>query len=462
VSFTSPLFYVVLVPAAAAFYLLPGRWRAIYLLALSYVFYALSSRIYLVLLIVASAAVYALGLAIARSANERAKQACMTVGLAAVIAVIVAFKAAGAWRGLLLPLGVSYYSFKLISYLIEVYWDDEAVERDPVVFFLFPAFFPQIVSGPIQRPKPFFAQMREVMGRTLDTNQLEMGCRLILGGLMMKLLVGDRLAAFIDLIDTSHADYSYSVMLTTVGCYLLQIYADFAGYTNIALGIGKLFGIDGPPNFHAPFAAVNVQEFWRRWHMSLTSWVTDYLFTPLSMSLRGLGQIGLVLCIMLNMLIIGLWHGLALNFLVFGALQGILVSVTALIVMSRRRAGAKPASGSPWLAVAGMILTFTLLSLSTIFWHSATLGEATSILEQILGISPSGSIGWSDMPASLTVPAWICMAVALFVGAGAPGAKRLVARIDTVAPEWLQYGVCLFLLSVLSTAGSGRFVYGQF
>jgi alginate O-acetyltransferase complex protein AlgI len=461
VSFTSPLFYVVLVPAAAAFYLLSGRWRAIYVLGLSYAFYAFSSRIYLALLIVASAAVYGLGLAIAKSGSERAKQAYMAAGVAAVVAVIVVFKAAGAWRGLLLPLGVSYYSFKLISYLIEVYWDDEAVERDPVVFFLFPAFFPQIVSGPIQRPEPFFAQIRNVMGRTLDSDQLETGCRLILGGLMMKLLVGDRLAAFIELVDTSHADYSYSVMLTTVGCYLLQIYADFAGYTNIALGVGKLFGIDGPPNFHAPFAAVNVQEFWRRWHMSLTSWVTDYLFTPLSMSLRDLGQTGLVLCIMLNMVIIGLWHGFTLNFLVFGVLQGILVSVTALIVMSRRRAGGKPTS-SPWLAVAGMVLTFTLLSLSTIFWHSATLGEAISILEQVLALSPSGSIGWSDMPASVTVPAGVCIAIALYVGVGAPGAKRLVGQADAVAPEWLQYGVCLFLLSVLSTAGSGRFVYGQF
>ena len=461
-SFTSPLFYVVLVPAAAAFYLLSGRWRAIYLLALSYAFYALSSRIYLVLLILASAGVYAIGLAIAKSVSERAKQAYMAVGVALIVGIIIIFKAAGAWRGLLLPLGVSYYSFKLISYLIEVYWDDESVERDPIVFFLFPAFFPQIVSGPIQRPEPFFTQMREVMGRRLDADQLETGCRLILGGLMMKLLVGDRLAAFIDLIDTSHTDYSYSIMLTTAACYLLQLYADFAGYTNIALGIGQLFGIEGPPNFRAPFTAVNVQEFWRRWHMSLTSWVTDYLFTPLSMSLRELGQVGLVLCIMLNMLIIGLWHGLTLDFLVFGLSQGILVSVTALIVMSRRRAGAKPASGPRWLAVAGMILTFALMTLSTIFWHSPTLGEATSILKQVLAISPSGSIGWSEVPASLTIPVWICMAVALFVGAGAPGAKRLVARIDTVAPEWLQYGVCLFLLSVLSTAGSGRFVYGQF
>jgi alginate O-acetyltransferase complex protein AlgI len=467
VSFTSPLFYVALVPALVAFYGLPGRWRAIYLLALSYMFYALSSPLYLILLIVASAAVYAIGLAIAKSGGERAKQAFMAIGVAAVVGVIVAFKAAGGWRGLLLPLGLSYYSFKLISYLIEVYWDDEAVERDPVIFFLFPAFFPQIVSGPIQRPEPFFAQMRKVMARTIDADQFETGFRFILGGLMMKTLVGDRLAAFIALIDKSHANYSYSVMLATVACYTLQLYADFSGYTNIALGLGKLFGVEGPPNFHAPFAAVNIQEMWRRWHMSLTSWVTDYLFTPLSMSMRELGQPGLVLCIMLNMVIIGLWHGFTLNFLVFGLMHGVFVSVTALIVMSARRRGraasAKPAASARWPAtLAGMALTFGLMSFSQIFWHSPTWGQATSILAQVTGAAPSGSTGWSDISLSVTLPAWICMSVALYVGASAPGARELGRGIGKIAPNWLQYGVCLFLLCVLVTAGTGRFVYGQF
>ena len=293
-SFTSPLFYVALVPAVAVFLSgsPAGGGRFIFWRCLTR-FTRFRAESISLLLIVASAAVYALGLAIAKSGSERAKQAYMAAGVAAVVAVIVAFKAAGAWRGFLLPLGVSYYSFKLISYLIEVYWDDEAVERDPIVFLLFPAFFPQIVSGPIQRPEPFFAQMRDVMGRTLDADQVEAGFRFILGGLMMKTLVGDRLAAFIEVIDKSHADYSYSVMLTTVACYTLQLYADFSGYTNIALGIGKLFGVEGPPNFNAPFAAVNIQEMWRRWHMSLTLWLTDYLFTPLSMSLRDYGQAGI-------------------------------------------------------------------------------------------------------------------------------------------------------------------------
>lgn len=468
-SFTSPLFYVALVPAAAAFYLLPGRWRAIYLLVLSYAFYGLSSRIYLVLLIVASGVVYALGLAIAKSGSERAKQAYMAVGVAAVIAVIVSFKAAGAWRGLLLPLGVSYYSFKLISYLIEVYWDDEAVERDPVVFFLFPAFFSQIVSGPIQRPTPFFAQMREIMARLIDVEQVETGLRFILGGLMMKTLVGDRLAGFIALIDQSHTSYSYGVMITTVACYLLQLYADFSGYTNIALGVGKLFGIEGPPNFNAPFAAVNIQEFWRRWHMSLTLWLTDYFFTPVSWALHEYGQPALVSAICLNMIIIGLWHGFTLNFLAFGVFHGILLSATVLILARRKRASAKKKTlaESDWLrpraaGFLGAVLTFALVSLSLIFVHASTWGGAVSILGQVVGATPSGSIGWSDMPATVTVPAWICMGIALYLGAGAPGVGALDRGIGTFAPDWLQYGVCLFLLAALSIAGSGSFIYGQF
>jgi D-alanyl-lipoteichoic acid acyltransferase DltB (MBOAT superfamily) len=436
---------------------------------LSYGFYAFSSRIYLVLLIAASAIVYTLGLAIAKTGSERAKQGYMAAGVAAVIAVIVVFKAAGAWRGFLLPLGVSYYSFKLISYLIEVYWDDEAVERDPIVFFLFPAFFPQIVSGPIQRPNPFFAQMRQVTGRTFDVDQIETGFRFILGGLMLKLLVGDRLLAFIGAISQSYPDYRYSVVVTTVACFILQLYADFSGYTNIALGIGKLFGVEGPPNFNAPFAAVNIQHFWRRWHMSLTLWLTDYLFTPLSMTLRDYRQAGLIGAICLNMVIIGLWHGFTVNFLAFGVLHAFFLSATVLILARRKRAAAKTRTlaqsdwlGSRAVAFLGAVLTFALVSLSMIFVYSPTWGEAVSVLKQIVGVAPSGSMGWSDMPANLTVPAWICMAIALFVGAGAPGVQRLSRSVGRLAPTWLEYCVCLSLLSLLSTAGSGRFICGQF
>ena len=435
-SFTSPLFYVALVPAVTVFYLLPGRWRAIYLLALSYAFYALSSRIYLLLLIVASAAVYALGPRHReeRRANGRSRPTWRSASRR---------WSPSSWRSRRRARGAAcccrsgsrIYSFKLISYLIEVYWDDEAVERDPIVFFLFPAFFPQIVSGPIQRPEPFFAQMRDIMARTIDADQVETGIAVHTwrtdaedaGRRPPRRLHRHRSTNRTQTIPTA-------VMLTTVACYTLQLYADFAGYTNIALGIGKLFGVEGPPNFNAPFAAVNIQEMWRRWHMSLTLWLTDYLFTPLSMSLRDYGQAGLIGAICLNMIIIGLWHGFTLNYLIFGILHAIFLSVTVLIlgerVRRKRAAGKAQAKQSPsWgppallLSVLGAALTFALMSFSQIFFHSETFGEAVSILAQVVGVAPSGPTGWSDMPAYLSVPAWICMAIALYVGAGTPGVR---------------------------------------
>ena len=177
---------------------------------------------------------------------------------------------------------------------------------------------------------------------------------------------------------------------------------------------------------------------------------------------------------MLNMLIIGLMARPHAELSRFRRFAGHYISVTALIVirLRERAAGVGPARAEPsdrrvsrarrGRSLAGMILTFALMSFSQIFFHSRDLGEACSILKQVLGISPSGPTGWSDMPLDLSIPAWICMAIALFVGAGAPASENWPSRINEAAPNWLQYGVCLFLLSVLSTAGSGRFVYGQF
>src|SRR4029077_5291305 len=166
---------------------------------------------------------------------------------------------------------------------------------------------------------------------------------------------------------------------------------------------------------------------------------------------------------------IGLWHGFTLNFLAFGVFHAILLSATVLILARRKRAAAKKKTlaESDWLrpraaGFLGAVLTFALVSLSMIFVHSWTWGEAVSIFGQVLGATPSGATGWSDMPATLTVPAWICMGIALYLGAGAPGAGTLGQGMGKIAPDWLQYGVCLFLLTVLSSAGSGHFIYGQF
>jgi D-alanyl-lipoteichoic acid acyltransferase DltB (MBOAT superfamily) len=215
-----------------------------------------------------------------------------------------------------------------------------------------------------------------------------------------------------------------------------------------------------------------MQAFWRRWHMSLTSWLTDYLFTPLSMTLRRLGQTGIVIAISVNMLIIGLWHGLTLNFLVFGLLQALFLNLTVVVLSyrARRDRGSRMNVNENALrqfanysaGLLGAVTTFALMSFSMIFVHSTTWDQAIAILKQLLGFAPSGSLHWSDIGPDMVLSAYVCIGISLFVGAGSPGAKWLLARVDRVAPRWLQYGFCLFLLSVFFSDGSGQFIYGQF
>jgi len=198
------------------------------------------------------------------------------------------------------------------------------------------------------------------------------------------------------------------------------------------------------------------------------------LFTPLSMSLRSLRQTGLIICIVLNMVIIGVWHGFTLNYLVFGLLHGFFLSVTVLVLLALRArrggAGSGGASGDRTGARlleatttgAGRLLTFGLMSFTQIFFHSQTWDQAVSILKQVLGLAPSGSQTILSLGSGVAVSVLVCAAIAVFDGSGSPGARWAGARLDRLAPQWLQYGACIFLLATLSGAQGGKFIYGQF
>ncbi len=460
--FVSVAFFLCLALAATAFYAVPGRWRTRYLLALSYAFYASWSLPYLLLLVLASLAAFGAGRAIAHAAEERSKKIFLAGGIAALLVLVAGFKGGGEIKGLLFPLGLSYYSFKLIAYLVEVYWDESALQADLAAFCLYPAFFPQIVSGPIQRPQDFFAQWRRAARAPADFAGIEDGFRLILGGLMLKLLIADRLGAFIAVVDVEPERFNWGVNAACICCYTLQLYADFAGYTNIALGVGKLFGITGPPNFNAPFAAANIQDMWRRWHMSLTLWLTDYLFMPLQMALRGLGRAGLVLCITINMVAIGLWHGLTLNFLCFGAFHALCLNVTALTAKPRKFLFGRRAVTRAAAHLSGAVLTFGLMTLSMLFFHTQTLGSAWLHFRLLTFLLPAGVLGWGDIRSDVSDPVIACMALAYYFSIGAPGLRPVGRVAGALAPNWLQYGLALLLISAMTVESAGGFIYGQF
>ncbi|MDR3671206.1 MAG: MBOAT family O-acyltransferase, partial [Holophaga sp.] len=342
-SLTSPGFALFLALALALFHLSPGRWRAGILLLASLAFYGFWNPLQLALLLAVTAAVFALTRAGARRGGEPARfrlAMAMVAGLLTLLAVfkcgVPALRLLGSQRGataLLAPLGLSYYLFKMISYILDVYWETLEPVREFIPFCLYVSFFPQMVSGPIQRPGSFLGQLDRL--RAPDPTLMQAGLRRILFGLFKKLVIADRLADTVAQVHGNPAAASRLDLLLVAYLFPLQLYADFSGLTDIALGIGALFGLSGPENFNEPFRATDLADFWRRWHMSLTSWLTDYLFTPLRMRFRHLGTLGLALAIFLNMLAVGVWHGPTWTYAAFGALNGLLMIGSALTLKPR-------------------------------------------------------------------------------------------------------------------------------
>ncbi len=276
-----------------------------------------------------------------------------------------------------MPLGISYYSFKLISYILEVHRGNLPAERSLVKFGAYVAFFPQIVAGPIQRPGDFFGQ--------LPPTPVSIGGAVarIAWGLTKKLMIADNLAPAVNFVYAHVFDLHGAPLWIGLYLFPFQLYADFSGLTDIAIGAGQLFGITGPENFNRPFTASSISDFWRRWHMSLTNWLVDYVFVPLRMATRNIGATGLVLSITINMVAIGLWHGLTAGYLMFGVVNAAYLIGDALT--SRRRAKffkRNPAwerAGS-WL---GWLLTFHLIVVAEVFFRAPRVADALWLLRHL-------------------------------------------------------------------------------
>lgn len=412
-SFFSPNFGPFLILSLIVFYLAPLRFRPLVLLGASLAFYACSSLPHLGILLGISFLVYLAALHIEGIPAEQQKFRSTTLTLAILLLVLTFFKSAPkfieqvpeAWNGgavdltalLLAPLGLSYYLFKLLGYLLDVYWEKLPAQRNFASLLLYASFFPQIVSGPIQRAESFLSQQGTLPGASAA--DFVVGLRRILFGVFKKVVIADELGIVVDRVFATPASYSSLELLAASYCFAFQLYADFSGLTDIALGIGKLFGIHGPENFDLPYLARNIPDFWRRWHMSLTSWLQDYLFLPLRMSLRHFGNVGLGTAIFVNMLAVGLWHSPTWTFAAFGSLNGVYLVVSAFTLKRRNAFFQK----HPWLraarTVAGPVLTFHLMVFAFIFARASSLTAAVTYVHQLffgfLGPIPVLRMHWA-------------------------------------------------------------------
>jgi D-alanyl-lipoteichoic acid acyltransferase DltB (MBOAT superfamily) len=473
VAFLSVDFFLLLPLAVLLYHVIPLTWRPLCLLAFSYVFYCTWSVPYAALFLVVSLIVQRLGLRVESSATDSAQKRYLAAGIASLGLLLFAFKYAPALGGrlsnLLVPLGVSYYTFKLVSYLVDVYWEKIPAERDVVAFLLFPVFFPQIVSGPIQRARDFLPQIKAPA--PVDPSLIASGLRWILFGLFKKFVIADRLALFVNRVfDDPHSFGSVALLLATYA-FAVQLYADFSGLTDFAIGVGRLFGIDSPQNFAAPFYAPNIQEFWRRWHITLTSWLTDYVFTPLRIAFRNRGDAGLALAIVVNMIAIGAWHGARWTFVVFGVVNALYMVVSAFTLKPRNRFFKRHPALAAVRAVAGPLVTFHLVAFALILFRATTLAEAAYIFKHALPIDLLGhsrlalveslrGLGFSFFQIY-----WAVLAIPLMESVQFIHRRGLLPRLLYARPTWVRWSVYyagILAILLVGELEAREFIYARF
>ena len=408
---------------------------------------------------------YTAAVAMARK-KGLARKIYFGLGVLSTLSILFVFKyfdfalqtvGATATLGLLLPIGLSFHTFQNLSYITEVYRGRQKPEPHLGYFALYVMFFPQLVAGPIERPQNLLPQIHKKM--KLDAARLASGLRLIVWGLFQKTVVADRLGIMVDHVFHAVDKAPPEARLIAILFFAFQIYADFQGYTNIARGSARLLGFELMKNFARPYEAFSVTDFWRRWHISLSSWFRDYVYIPLG------GNRGSELRICANLLftfaLAGLWHGANWTFVVWGVLNGAYVAIER------------------WVPVRSRLVTFLLISFSWIFFRASTLSEAQAIIASI----PAGLIHIVDRIIHLDLFNFELMtslgtnATDFCLAALALAAMEIVQRLETKndlgeAARRLQFGVrwasyaaftAFIVLSwIFFPAASRPFIYFQF
>ena len=463
------LTYLVFLPIVAAGYrVLPQKFRAAWLLLAGVVFYASWNVPLTLLLFFAIAVSYAAGLLLGRLTDRGARRAVPWGAVLALVGLLLYFKyfrflaeSAASLIGLfgraphwdlwdvILPVGISFYTFQTLSYVFDVYRNARAPERNFGCYALYISFFPQLVAGPIERADALLPQLRACP--TPTKADLERGLCLLLSGYFKKIVLADFCGVFVDRVYGAPSPDGSAVALGTL-LFAVQIYCDFAGYSEIARGSAHLMGIRLMQNFDRPYLAVSVRDFWRRWHISLSGWLSDYVYIPLGGSRKGLlRQIMATLCVFL---LSGLWHGANATFVLWGLMHGLLVVLWTVYL----RLGGKEPQGRAGIALA-TALTFCLVTLLWIPFRAQSLSEAASLTAALFspwnvtaGLSLLG-MGWTD-------------AARLMLSLGA---FPLLWRLEQEKPRLPQTAAVLLIASValawLMRLGSGAasaFIYFQF
>jgi len=404
------LHFLIFYPVVTlAYFLSPTlRFRNILLLIASYYFYMQYKPEYGLLMLLSTMIDYFASLGMHRTSRKGVKRLWLAFSLMGNLGMLFFFKYFNFFNtnvarvlsffnvayqplsiDVLLPIGISFYTFQTLSYTIDVYRGDMVPERDFFTFALYVSFFPQLVAGPIERSTNLLHQLR--VHHDFDADRAASGLRLMVYGFFKKVVIADRLAVIVDTVYNNPTQYSGVAYFIATFAFAFQIYCDFSGYSDIAIGSARIMGINLMKNFERPYFSKSVTEFWRRWHISLSSWFRDYLYIPLGGSKKGYFRT------LLNLFIIfvvsGLWHGASWTFVIWGVLNGLAIVIERILGIGKRARESEGAGGKkPWtlrflkglVNIIPMVMTFAFICFTWVFFRARTVSEALYMLPRFL------------------------------------------------------------------------------
>jgi D-alanyl-lipoteichoic acid acyltransferase DltB (MBOAT superfamily) len=478
-SFVSPQFLIFFVIIVTLYFVIPYRRRWVFLLIASYVFYGNWNANYVLLIAFTTAVSYGAARWMGRAQNQSSRKIALILSLIANLSVLFIFKyfnffnesAAVIFQGFnldygisslefLLPVGISFYTFQAMAYTIDVYRGDMQPERNPGIYALYIAFFPQLVAGPIERARNMLPQFRQSFN--FDEARVVAGLRLILWGVFKKVVIADRLAIYVNEVYSDVDEYSGVVLLIATLFFAIQIYCDFSGYSDIAIGAAQVMGFRLMQNFRQPYLSRSVREFWRRWHISLSTWFRDYVYISLGGNRVSFGR--MLVNLLIVFLVSGLWHGAAWTFVIWGALHG--GYVVAEVLFSRLK---NPPNIPGFIR---LIVTFALVCFAWIFFRASSFDDALYVVANLFNFADGLEDFARPFNAGLFPAQWeftISVAlIAILLLTDWLDAKwnfiESLGQIPAVA-RWTIYYVLAFGISVslwIYVSGTADFIYFQF
>ncbi len=456
------------------------KLQNIFLLIGSYIFYGWADWMFLFFIIGISVLNFYLGIYINKTPNKKLKRLLLYTGLLQGIGGLAFLKYFNffissfnnvfqslninyslQFLNVIIPLGISFYTFRTMGYLLDVYRGKIRPTTDAVVFFIYVSFFPSVLSGPIDKAKSFIPQLEKK--RLFDYCYASDGMRQILWGLYKKIVIADNCAAITSIIFNNYEKLPASSLLLGSFLFTVQVYADFSGYSDMAIGLSRLIGFNITKNFDFPFFSQNIAEFWRKWHISLTSWFTEYVFIPLSITFRDYGRLGLISAVLINFTIIGLWHGANWTYVLFGFLHG--CSFIPLILkgkIAKKRRSENDRSIPTFMELSNIITTFIFVMLTFIVFRSESIEHAYRYFS---GLFSTSLFSLPVIPFARLKASFIIFLLIMFIVEWMQRRKEHGLQIDHIANPALKimiYYAIIFIIILYGPATSNQFIYFKF